>query len=102
MDKLLKRIRGVFLQFLAPAYGSCGRCWTPWKYTKGHCTNFNNGGGGFPLCEDCWRLLTVGERLPYYRKLWKDWEKDGYIDYTWEEIENAVINENLPSQQKHY
>lgn len=88
-----RRVRArTTLRKLAPGYGTCGRCETPWSFTKSHSTTYewqatrNRRGqleatekrGMFPLCEDCWQELgTTDERLPYYLELVAMWDVMG-------------------------
>ena len=94
MRKLIGRLK----QFFYPNYSFCKRCNIPWPCAKGHVTEYKNGMGCFPLCEQCWQELTSGERLPYYRQLYTQWElssiKSGYkMDMKWKDIEVAVLKE---------
>jgi hypothetical protein len=77
---------------LSPGYGHCHRCLTSWDYVDGHVTTYQSGGGCFVLCEKCWRGLTPEERLPFYRQLFDEWERNG-TDVEWWEIEFAVLFE---------
>ena len=85
----LNTLKGKFLQFFAPGYSHCGRCKTPWKFTKGHSTRYNGPFGCFPLCEKCWSKLTPLERLVYYKKLWLSWTPEHKPE--WELIKQAVL-----------
>ena len=78
MKLFLRRCKGLILGLLIPGYSSCGRCLTPWKFTKEHTTKFTENRGCFPLCEKCWSELTPQERLPYYHDLLGEWERQGY------------------------
>jgi hypothetical protein len=40
-----------------------------------HYTQYSEGSGMFPLCEDCWSDLSIKERLPYYTQLVQQWIK---------------------------
>lgn len=70
-------------------YGRCGRCDRPWNIAKEHCTDANERGGMFPLCEPCWQELTPEKRLPYYKELYDRWGPRSH--YIWQEIEKAVM-----------
>lgn len=101
-----RQARGWVEQIFAPSFGVCGRCNTPWKFTKEHVTGigvpFDSFAGTvgtghytegvFPLCERCWQELETPEaRMPYYRQLWKEWGVDGPQDpRRWDLIEEAV------------
>jgi hypothetical protein len=78
-------------------YGSCYRCGASWRTAKHHNTQYQPGLGCFPLCEDCWGVLTPAERLPFYRTLFQEWESYGPMSeaeravYNWGDIERAVL-----------
>jgi hypothetical protein len=61
----------------ASGYGWCGRCKRPWNVVRSHETPYRPGQGCFPLCEDCWQILTPDQRLPYYMALVDKWERQG-------------------------
>jgi len=56
--------------------------------------------GCFPLCAECWRELSVEERLVYYREMYEEWvmwdkvlgrEAEGFENCgVWGQIESAV------------
>ena len=46
----------------------CGDCQTTFWWVEKHIT-YSVYGGIFPLCEKCWRDLTVEQRLPHYSDL---------------------------------
>lgn len=91
----------------APGFGRCMRCVTPWRFVRGHTTEYGDHGSGmFPLCEDCWQELGTPEaRLPFYRVVWEQWCVDirlnppgsgvGVEPYEtlWPTIEAAVLDE---------
>jgi hypothetical protein len=78
-------------------YGSCNRCGASWRDTPHHTTKYQDTLGCFPLCETCWAALTPEGRLPFYRKLFSEWESYGPMSeaelavYNWAEIERAVL-----------
>ena len=94
MKRLIQKIIYHYkLHYQSIGYGRCYRCNLPWNIVGGHCTRYfsttwNHEGGCFPLCEKCWSELTPHERLPYYKKLYDDWNDP---DEIWEEIETAVM-----------
>lgn len=64
------------MQQLFPHLSTCKRCQWPWSVVRGHTTEYENGCGCFPLCEDCWvELRTPENRLPYYMRLVDIWEQ---------------------------
>jgi hypothetical protein len=100
---------GGWSRLLAPGYGWCGRCGTPWRFVRGHDTWYGPGdeavewsgalGPGrrwtatsracFPLCERCWAELEPYERLPYYVHLvFEVWEDAS----AWPQIRAAVLD----------
>jgi len=82
----------VIEKIAAPGYGCCLRCERPWKFVKGHSTEYRDGRGMFPLCERCWtELCTPEKRLPYYRELWYKWERSDPGHADWDKIEKAVM-----------
>src|ERR1700679_68608 len=61
---------GTYLRLSFPGYGTCGRCKWPWAVIDGHSTQFTNGEGCFPLCEQGGKELKIPEnRIPYYDAL---------------------------------
>jgi hypothetical protein len=56
------------------------------------------GGCCFPLCEECWSSMTPKQRLPYYERLWKDWETSHKKEHLppldqadWESMKESVL-----------
>lgn len=95
---------GAWSQALAPGFGFCYKCRTPWKFVKPHYTTYEElhpttklpdqtmflltGRSCFPLCEKCWEETPVEERLPYYAEMFTTWkEADSDV---WEKIAVAV------------
>lgn len=70
---LLKRLIGIVSHITHPGFSSCFRCWRVWKIAKPHSTMYTDSFGCFPLCEECWQVLTPEQRLPYYRALYDKW-----------------------------
>lgn len=93
------RLPGVDADVPLEAFGACHRCDDSWAYVQGHSTPYGaEGRGCFPLCEDCWIILTPEERLPYYREMWEGWfrwaknkEQITDLNKRWVEIEGAVL-----------
>jgi hypothetical protein len=54
-------------------YGGCERCHDTWNWKKYHVTEYGEGGGCFPLCEECWKALSPTERTPFYDRLVDSW-----------------------------
>lgn len=85
-------------QAVSPGYGTCLRCGWPWNLVENHGTEYMEGSGCFPLCEDCWTELGDPDaRLPYYRELWELWKAESPEDdngqpweETWTLMETAV------------
>lgn len=90
----VQRTIGILSQGIWITNSECGRCWRVWeiveehstqyshevvKYKKpdsdtlGYVTEIRSGWGCFPLCETCWKALTIEERLPYYKSMIEDW-----------------------------
>ena len=70
-------------------YGWCSRCGASWADEKGHNTPFDGGHQAcFPLCEECWSVLTPAERLPWYRRMLNVWNADVTIRA---QVECAVL-----------
>lgn len=87
-----RRIEGIEARKDAAGYGWCLRCGRPWTICKGHSTEFRDGIGCFPLCDECWAELAPETRLPYYRQMWNEWEiMAGAVHYEWQDIEEAVM-----------
>lgn len=75
-------------------WSTCYCCHGSWDHLQGHTTNYSDTGGCFPLCEGCWMMLGTPEaRLPYYKMLWDEWERQlpGHNPISkWDQIESAV------------
>jgi hypothetical protein len=108
---------GRWSRLLAPGYGSCFRCKTPWRFIHVHLTPYavvmldeavpvplgrlvGSAPACFPLCEKCWEDLgDPSARLPYYRHLWDCWvamsSKEpaelAALDRDWAAIRDAVL-----------
>lgn len=50
----------------------------------------------FPLCEKCWAVLTIEERMPYYMALVDSWEL-GYVQYV---INNPSAVADVPALKR--
>jgi len=68
--------------------GGCGRCKRAFGEPR-HCTEYYDKTSCYPLCEYCWKSLSVEQRLPYYRALWI--ETGGMAKSRWEDLERAVM-----------
>jgi hypothetical protein len=93
---VVRKFMGCLGVIAAPGYSRCHRCGMPWKFCREHSTRYTDGQGCFPLCEKCWQELeTPGNRLPYYRELWEEWNEQLEIDpERWEQIKSAVMAGN--------
>lgn len=80
---------GRISKWLTPEYGACGACHTTWVFSVLHETMFTPCHGCFVLCEKCFDELTPTARLPYYRRLWEQWENTS--EHDWTRISNAVL-----------
>ncbi|KKL46318.1 hypothetical protein LCGC14_2346760 [marine sediment metagenome] len=101
MKLFIRRLVGHLTRWLYPRNSTCHRCRRPWKIAKSHSTTLSNGRTGmFPLCELCWGELTPWFRLPYYRELWIEWHSWPPVEQTWEEIQEAVLEESAPLTSK--
>ena len=83
-------------RLLAPGYGWCLRCRTPWLFVRWHHTFFGSRCHGcLPLCETCWAELTPAQRLPFYRELIQSWHEEPgrglAFDEEWSLVETAVL-----------
>ena len=79
---------------VAPGYGHCLRCKTPWRFVREHITAYNYSSACFALCEKCWAPLTPDQRLPYYREQIWHWSypyNGRTFDETWREVKTAVL-----------
>ena len=118
--EIVKHPAADHLRAYAPRHVTgCGRCLRPWSGgpstkkrgngpwikikgwsgVEGHDTEYAKDRGCFPLCEECWAMLSPEERLPYYRQLWQEWQKYGPSDVKWETIEAAVLNEKADKDE---
>lgn len=96
MKKLKLYLRRILAFLIIDSFhGRCGHCNLPWNEVATHTTyeikeDGSFGGGCFPLCEFCWKLLSYEERKPHYQALFNLWMKDPdpgreeYIKRLWE------------------
>jgi hypothetical protein len=96
MGLRIRRAWGFIARGFSPGYSFCGRCGRPWTVCEGHSTPYTKGSGCFPLCKECWSELKPGQRIPYYRSLWREWNKSPsalseQMDITWMRISKAVM-----------
>ena len=86
------RLLGRISQILFPTYGHCSECGFTWNLVERHITSYSSRRGCFPLCEGCWRKLTIDERMRHYRALWCRWIAKGMPrpEAEWNLIEAAV------------
>lgn len=75
-------------RLVAPSYGQCLRCSTPWRFVEPHVLAPI---GRIVLCEKCWGECSVDERLGYYRF---DWHRLEHPSITWEALEAAIRSES--------
>lgn len=87
----LRLFRRIIMAWLLNRFhrglGTCLHCSRNWAICKGHITHFTEDRGVFPLCEDCWKDLSITERLFYYYALWWLQEAD---EKQWHLVERAV------------
>jgi hypothetical protein len=99
MNLRIGRVSPRMASLLAPGYGHCLRCKTPWRFVKWHDTPYHNGSGCLPLCQKCWSGLTPEQRLPFYHELITCWfvhfaprEDEPTFDETWHYVKTAVLS----------
>lgn len=73
----LRRLAAKLLNPFWPHLSGCKRCSRNWGICQAHYTMFSDSDGMFPLCELCWRELSVPERLWYYYVLFEAWQARG-------------------------
>lgn len=87
MKLWLRRLIGATTRPFCLNFTYCGHCGRPWKMCRPHITYWNQNQGCFPLCEDCWKELTIEERVPYYIMLVNSWgdrsNKAQILDAVW-------------------
>lgn len=89
---ILRKAVAIATSVLFPGYSGCGRCGRKWPVCKCHIIQYNATSGCFPLCEGCWRELSIEDRIPYYNDMVDEWEAYSGEDYKYKrkEILNAV------------
>ena len=114
-----RMIVGKFARFEHKGWGDCGRCGRPWSICEGHTTDYtvsdadtiamakmeaklsniseeqvalSPSRGCFPLCESCWKELTIEQRLPFYHALYwgRDKKRLDQVAVEWKYVEAAV------------
>lgn len=99
---ILYRCQSFIGTLLNPSYSCCRFCNRPWNVCKWHDTPISEGQDCFPLCEDCWSVLSPEERLPYYEDLVNSWkqendrkkrfvEPDGHYEAIWDSLKKNVL-----------
>lgn len=71
----IRKIVGPFLRLLAPGYSWCSSCGWPWRFAEPHLTRYTEDSSCFPLCECCWKRLTIEQRIPHYWGLAREWDR---------------------------
>jgi hypothetical protein len=110
MKLFLKRLIGLYSIVAYADVAGCVRCYRRWRLGKQrnsrwltvepHFTMYSKSTGCFPLCKECWRTLTPETRLPFYRKLYDRWAKNGHSARPpFETIKDAVMNERGMSME---
>jgi hypothetical protein len=94
MSLMMRKVIGNVARVFSPGYSFCHRCNRPWTVCHGHITHYTEGSGCFPLCDECWMELTPESRLPFYRELYLEWQRQGYTGIDWPAIERAVLGGN--------
>lgn len=96
-DGVMNLRLGPIGKLLAPGWGDCLRCHTPWKFVHYHTTSWGRT-GCIALCEKCWSELTPQERLPFYRQLIEIWHTPPHhdphgltFDEEWALVEPVVL-----------
>lgn len=76
------------------AFGNCYACKRSWKWVDSHPTIYSESSACFPLCQMCWESFIPEQRLPYYRALFDEWERQSpQSENQWEQIRAAVLAE---------
>jgi len=88
----MRRIVGFFSRLVPLGYSHCYHCGRTWNIVrKMHCTQYDDVWGCCPLCEKCWRDMTIEQRVKAHWQLYLDWQKFGAVDVEkWHAIERAV------------
>lgn len=76
----IRKLIGNLSNWYYPATGTCGHCNRNWRVAQEHSTLFLYGHSCFPLCEMCWRDLSIAERLPHYEALYNRWASGPFED----------------------
>jgi hypothetical protein len=93
MKLFFRKLIGIICTPFSLGYGSCFRCKRTWNICKGHATYYSSGDGCFPLCEPCWKELKPFERIPYYKKLFGEWEKFQPVEFSKKELIIKAVRE---------
>lgn len=81
----------------ALGFGGCYHCGMTWNHVEGKTIYYSEGGGMFPLCEECFDKLSPEEIDPYIEQVVMSWLKSnaeyglkwGYKQSSQEIIESA-------------
>ena len=72
-------------------FGDCMHCGGTWDWKEGHTIMYSESGGMFPLCEECYKKLSI-EEVEHYIKELVDWWIELFPDYPrYQENKEAII-----------
>ena len=54
-------------------FSGCANCGDTWNWKTRHDTNYREGSSMFPLCEECYQILSPEKRFYYHKKLLDEW-----------------------------
>lgn len=90
--KLTRKILAFFARIFSRK-SVCKNCGMPHRFTKMHIT-WVGAIGLTALCENCFQQLDPAERLPFYKKLQKNWLGSGSADeVNWPLTKGAILTE---------
>lgn len=84
-------------RLLAPAYGTCGRCGTPWRFVRHRPVPYAPGRSMFVLCVKCWDDTDVVKRIAYHLRATERW---GAVDEIWQGVLDGVLSESAPDHAR--
>ena len=74
-NTLRNSFKAKLARFFAPGYSCCRMCGMPWKYVKHHRVNYDDDRGFFTMCEKCWPLVSLDDRIESVSELVHEWAR---------------------------
>ncbi len=84
----------------AKGYGRCMHCKNTWDVVQGKHIPFRPGRGMFPVCIECFDILTADQIIHYANQLVDEWVKQNYPPTDSEAVKRAAAASILSMKEK--